>query len=246
MKKKVLTFLEFFFIALTLISLFQLYRIWKSYKEGDAIYNEAKNSYVDGTETEEEKYYFTVDLEGLKEVNPDINGWIRIPDTPVDYPLLVPDNNSYYLKHTYNHAYSDFGSIFVDSGCTFADRNTVIYGHNTKNDSMFGSLKKYKEKAYYDRHPYVYILNGDEEKKYEIIAALTVEVTDPVYTFNTENDNTQKAWLSDLITRSELQTGKKYDFTGEEKTITLSTCTSRTKTERFVVIAQEVDTVWQK
>ena len=60
MKKKVLTFLEFFFIALTLISLFQLYRIWKSYKEGDAIYNEAKASYVDGTETEEEKYYFTV------------------------------------------------------------------------------------------------------------------------------------------------------------------------------------------
>lgn len=246
MKKKVLTFLEFFFIALTLISLFQLWRIYRSYKEGDAIYDEAKSSYVDGTETEKESYYFTVDLDGLKEVNPQIIGWIRIPDTPVDYPLIMPEDNSYYLKHTYNHTYSDFGSIFVDAGCTFEDRNTVIYGHNTKNESMFGSLKKYKDTAYFEGHPYVYILNGDEEKKYEIIAAMTVEVTDPVYTFDTGSDETQKAWLSDLLARSELQTGNKYNFTGEEKTVTLSTCTSRTKTERFVVIAQEVDTVWEK
>lgn len=244
MRQRLLAIVEVGFIALFFFSLYQLYNIYLNYKAGDEIYEDAK-TYVDVAPTDDE-YKFDIDIEALQEINPEIVGWIVIPDTPVDYPLLEDDNNSYYLKHTYDHTYSDFGSIFIDCNCTFLDFNTVIYGHNTKNDSMFGSLKKYKDEAYYKNHPNIYILYKGMEKKYEIISALTVEVTDPAYQFSQKDIHLSKLWLEALIERSEVQTLNKEPITGEEKIITLSTCTSRTRTERFIVIAKEVKTIWEK
>lgn len=221
MKKRLLTILEVLFIALFVFSLVQLVKIGVNYYRGDKIYSEAQSKVEEAKD--EEAYHFEVDLKELQKINPDIVGWIKIPDTPIDYPLLLPDNNQYYLKHTYDNIYSDFGSIFIDCYTTMDDQNTIIYGHNTRNDSMFGSLKKYKDDDYLESHPYVYLLYGDTEKQYEIVDRRTVEVTDPVY--NTKFDD------------KELE---------NDKFITLSTCTSRTKTERFVIVAKEVKDVWAK
>lgn len=244
MRQRFFAIIEVGFIALFFFSLYRLVGIYFDYKAGDEIYEGAKE-YVEADDKEEE-YFFKLDLEGLQSVNKEIVGWIQIPDTPVDYPLLETDNNKYYLKHTYDNTYSDFGSIFVDCNSTFLDFNTIIYGHNTKNDSMFGSLKHYKHEDYYEKHPYVYILYGDTEKKYAIIAALTVEITDPAYQVNQKDENLKKLWLESLIERSEVPTLKDTPVTGQEKIITLSTCTSRTKTERFILIAEEVNTVWER
>lgn len=221
MKKRFYTILEVIFIAILLFSLFQLIKIGLNYYRGDQIYAEAQSKIEDVKE--DQIYHFEVDLNELQKVNPDIAGWIKIPDTPIDYPLLQPDNNQYYLKHTYNNVYSDFGSIFIDCYCTMDDQNTVIYGHNTRNDSMFGSLKKYKDDDYLKSHPYIYILYGNTEKQYEIIDRKTVEITDPVYNTKIQDEELKN-----------------------DKFITLSTCTSRTKTERFVIVAKEVQDVWSK
>ena len=221
MKKRLLTILEVLFIALFVFSLFQLIKIGLNYYRGDKIYKEVQTNVEEASGQEE--YHFEVDLEALQKINPDIVGWIKIPDTPIDYPVLQPDNNQYYLKHTYDNIYSDFGSIFIDCYMSMDDQNTVIYGHNTRNDSMFGSLKKYKDDDYLASHPYVYLLYGDTEKQYEIVDRRTVEVTDPVY--------------KNKFDDKELE---------NDKFITLSTCTSRTKTERFVIVAKEVKDVWAK
>ncbi|MDO5448684.1 MAG: class B sortase [Clostridia bacterium] len=221
MKKRLYTILEVIFIAIFVFALYELIKIGISYYRGDQIYSEAQSKVEESTE--DDTYHFEVDLKELQKINPDIVGWIKIPDTPIDYPLLQPDNNQYYLKHTYDNVYSDFGSIFIDCYCTMDDQNTVIYGHNTRNDSMFGSLKKYKDDDYLAAHPYVYVLYGDVEKQYEIVDRKTVEVTDSVY--NTKFDD------------KELE---------NDKFITLSTCTSRTMTERFVIVAKEVKDVWAK
>lgn len=244
MKERIYAILEVAFIALFCFSVFKLVEIGLNYMKGDEIYEGSKDYLVE-TEKSTDENYFEVDIEGLQEVNPDIIGWIRIPNTPVDYPLLQPDNNDYYLKHTYNDIYSDFGSIFIDYRSDFYSDNTLIYGHNTKNDSMFGSLKKYKQKDYFDEHPYIYIIYGDKLYKYAIIAALTVETSDPVYTFNFDDKDELAAWIDDLVSRSEVETNKEA-ATGNEHVLTLSTCTSRTKTERFVVIAEEVGRIWGK
>lgn len=250
MKRRLLSFVEVVSVIIFCISLYKLLAIYKGYKQGDEIYKGAQNY----TETEpqkeddeeEQNFYFVSDLAKLKSINEEVCGWILIPDTQINYPLMNDDNNQYYLKHTYDNIYSDFGSIFIDCKCSFLDFNTVIYGHNTRNGSMFGSLKEYKDLDYYKEHPSIYILYEDIEKRYDIIAALTVEVTDPAYEFNQDSNAEQKLWLEELISRSEVPTLKTTPVNGEEKIITLSTCTSRTKTERFIVIAEEVKTVWEK
>ena len=115
MRKKVLTVLEIFFILVFIFSVAQIIRIVNNYKKGDAIYETAK-TYVEDThekDGDKEEYYFTIDLKSLKEINPEVMGWIRIPDTPIDYPLLQGTDNKYYLKHTYDNQYSDFGSTLT-------------------------------------------------------------------------------------------------------------------------------------
>ena len=243
MKKRLYTILEVLFIALFIFSLSQLIKIGLNYRHGNELYEGVQGKVEEVTENKD--YHFVVNLDELQKTNKDIAGWIKIPDTPVDYPLLQPEDNQYYLKHTYDNVYSDFGSIFIDSYCTMDDANTVIYGHNTRNDAMFGSLKKYKNADYFNKHPNVYILYGDTEKKYQIVAALTVEVTDPVYKFKFNDSDLEKKWIEAIYERAECNRPDT-TFTGEEKFVTLSTCTSRTKTERFVIVAKEVKTVWAK
>ncbi|MBR5976276.1 MAG: class B sortase [Clostridia bacterium] len=250
MRKKVLTVLEIFFILVFIFSVAQIIRIVNNYKKGDAIYETAK-TYVEDThekDGDKEEYYFTIDLKSLKEINPEVMGWIRIPDTPIDYPLLQGTDNKYYLKHTYDNQYSDFGSIFLDHRCVFLDSNTVIYGHNTRNGSMFGSLKEYKDSEYLEKHPYVYVLYGNVERKYRIIALLTVDTSnpDPAYALNKGSDANQKKWLEEQLAKSEIPQIKTDEITGKEKILTLSTCTSRIKTERLVIMAEEVGIVWEK
>ncbi|MBQ0013776.1 MAG: class B sortase [Oscillospiraceae bacterium] len=243
MKKRLYTILEVLFIALFIFSLSQLIKIGLNYRRGNQLYEGVQNKVEEVTENKD--YHFVVDLTELQKTNEDIVGWIKIPDTPVDYPVLQPDNNQYYLKHTYDNIYSDFGSIFIDNYCSMDDPNTVIYGHNTRNDAMFGSLKKYKDANYFNQHPNVYLLYGDTEKQYQIVAALTVEITDPIYKFQFSDSKEQKQWIEDIYDRAECNKPD-MKFTGKEKFITLSTCTSRTKTERFVIVAKEVKTVWAK
>lgn len=241
MKKKLYTVLEIIFIALFIFSCYKLCTMLHDYYEGDKIYDSSKEYFKapENDDSEDPVPDMDVDLESLKEINEDIIGWIYIPDTKISYPLLYGSNNDYYLKRTYNRIYSDFGSIFVDSRNTedFSDNNTIIYGHNTKNGSMFGSLKKYKEKSYLDEHPYVYIILEDKVAKYKIISSYTVEVTDDVYTYNFSDNNAYTDWLKTVCASSEVESPKT-DFENNKKVITLSTCTSRTKTERFVVVAE--------
>ena len=135
MKKRVYTILEVLFIALFIFSLSQLIKIGLNYRRGNQLYEGVQNKVEEVTENKD--YHFVVDLTELQKTNEDIVGWIKIPDTPVDYPVLQPDNNQYYLKHTYDNIYSDFGSIFIDNYCSMDDPNTVIYGHNTRNIYSF-------------------------------------------------------------------------------------------------------------
>ena len=110
MKKRVYTILEVLFIALFIFSLSQLIKIGLNYRRGNQLYEGVQNKV--GEVTENKDYHFVVDLTELQKTNEDIVGWIKIPDTPVDYPVLQPDNNQYYLKHTYDNIYR---STFRDS-----------------------------------------------------------------------------------------------------------------------------------
>lgn len=96
----------------------------------------------------------SVDFEALRENGPDIIGWLSLPDTVLNYPVTQTDNNEYYLNHLYDGTYNKVGCLFADyeNRADFSDRNTIIYGHNMRDGSMFALLNRYDEQSYFDTH----------------------------------------------------------------------------------------------
>lgn len=244
-KDRVYAILETLFIAAFLWSAFRLGMIIHNYTKGDSIYDDSRDRFTvtsaagDSKSSGSGSTDLAVDLAALRKINPEVIGWIYIKDTDTSYPLLKGPDNSKYLKHTYNLTYSDFGSIFVDSAASsdFSDRNTLIYGHNTKNGSMFGSLKKYKNKSYMNAHNKIYIITSSYIYEYTVFAAYTVTTSDDVYYTDFDSDSAFADWINERFTLSEASADT-FKASGKEKIITLSTCTSRTPTERFTVNAK--------
>lgn len=113
----------------------------------------------------------SVDEEALKAQNEDYLYWLHIPGTEIDYPVAQHRDNRYYLNHTFTGEENPCGSIFADSGAgtDFGD-NTVINGHNMRDGSMFGGLKRYEKKQYFKEHPDLWLYHGGRWRRGRIFA----------------------------------------------------------------------------
>lgn len=115
---------------------------------------------VEETEPETEEttaYVSPIDFDALLEINPDTVGWIKIPDTNVDYPIVWREgDNDTYLHTDFEGNSSQAGAIYLDMDSTpdFSGRNNLLYGHHMKNGSMFKDVVKYKDKEFFDTHQY--------------------------------------------------------------------------------------------
>lgn len=185
-----------------------------------------------------------VDLAALQQVNSEVVGWICIPDTELSYPLLQGEDNDYYLTHTWDRVSNSGGSIFIDRRCApdFSGFNTIIYGHRMGNDSMFGSLKYYREQDFWREHPSVYLVDGAGVHVYDIFAAWEPSVTSDVYQkTGFATDREKQEFIRLCREGSQLETGV---VPGpEDKLLTLSTCTGRGHATRWVVQAVERDPI---
>ena len=116
-----------------------------------------------------------VDFAALQEDTcADIYAWISIPDTRIDYPVLQhPSDDTYYLNYNLDGSKGYPGCIYTEreNSRDFSDFNTVIYGHNMKNGSMFHDLHSYEDESFLPDHPYVYIYTPDRVMRYRIFAA---------------------------------------------------------------------------
>ncbi len=191
-----------------------------------------------GEETEEEAEAFPqvyIDLEGLQAVNPDVLGWLWIPDTEVSYPLLQGADNQKYLNRNYQLGYDVGGSIFMDfrNQADLSDDNTVLYGHNMKNKAMFGGLKQYAAPEYRQAHPYIYLFTEAGALKYSVFAAYKTESTSESYARELGEG------MGEFLAYIASCAGETLTELPDEGTrlLTLSTCTSVRKTERFVLHA---------
>ncbi len=191
----------------------------------------------DAPEAEESEKYFpeaSVDFDALLAEAPDVVGWLWIPDSEISYPLVQGADNDQYLHQTYNGVQNSSGSIFLDYRCSsdLSDWNTVIYGHNMKNGSMFGSLDAYADQDYFDTHPLLYIFTPDRILKYRVFSAYVTEYDSETYDLSGED---RAAYVQYALDSSAVQGGR--DQETAAPLLLLSTCTSRTRTERFVVHA---------
>ena len=125
-----------------------LLKDFKEYKESD----KSTEKLIEETiEIKEETQERSIDWEYLKSINKDIIAWIEIENTQIDYPILK-DKDVYYLKHTFDNKYNSQGSIFTTNSYPFEDKETIVYGHNMKNGSMFSDLGKYLNKDFLNSH----------------------------------------------------------------------------------------------
>ena len=179
-----------------------------------------------------------IDLKALREKNPDVLGWILIPDTKVNYPLMQGTDNGYYLEHTWDGASNSIGSIFLETRNSpdMTDFNTIIYGHNMANGAMFGNLRKYFNTEFWTKHPYVYILNDQGIYRYDIFSAYQAQVDSSTYGLSFNQVETRINFLEMARENSQIITD--VDPAVTDRIITLSTCSGAGYSTRWVVHAR--------
>lgn len=174
--------------------------------------------------TGDENYDFKdVDFTSLKKINKDTVGWIECDGTKIDYPVVQSDDNDYYLHHSIKKEDSFSGTIFMDTNNNkdFKDDVTVLYGHNMKNDSMFGSLSEYNKQSYFDKHSKMYYHTDDAVYEFDLFGAVNQDAT----TLTVGNYNSKDKFKSDMKTIKENSSFKsKVKVDENSKVVCLYTC----------------------
>lgn len=179
--------------------------------------------------------------------NSDFAGWVHIDNTSIDYPVMfTPQEPEYYLRRAFDKTDSQSGTPFVSADSTIDSDFFIIYGHNMKNDTMFGTLDYYKEKSFWEENPRLSFTTVTEKREYEIFAALQTRVLyqdEAGYRYYFQvGDLTEEAFdeLTGWFKQNALyDTGitPKYG----EQIVVLSTCSYHTDNGRFIIAARRTD-----
>lgn len=243
-------------ILVFILSIFFIVMIYIKYKKAEDEYKKLQNL-VDVVEVEKEKPVEEpeeeepivvdtsvpkVDFNELWKVNKDIVGWIKIDNTPVDYPIVQSNDNEKYLYRTVQGTHNSAGSIFMDyrANAKFEFHNSVLYGHKMKNGTMFGTLYKYKTKSYYEENKYIWLVTRDVTYKYEVFSVYEFDSKEHFYEFNFEDETEYQNYLNYIKNASYYNTG--LEVTTDDYILTLSTCTVNLDDTRLAVIAKRVET----
>ena len=166
-------------------------------------------------------------------------GWIQIEGTSIDYPVMqTPADPTYYLKHDFEKNYTDYGCPFMQADCDALapSDNLIIYGHNMKDGSMFGGLKKFKDREYFEEHGSFELLTPGGDYKLTAVAVLVIEPTDVLYNPCIEDETAAEAWVSRVVSEANFCTRKELAADGHY--VMLSTCSTPDRNLRDVVIAR--------
>jgi sortase B len=169
-------------------------------------------------------------LGALKAQNSDLMGWITIPDTKIDYPMVHTVDNEYYLNHSFDRNYLRAGTIFADyrnSKDLSRNKNTVIYGHNMMSGAMFSCISDFFSKNYFNENRYIYIYTEAGIYVYKTFSIRKIKVNKDVSYITTyfATDEDYQTFLNKQHKASAVKTDDVV-LTPDSKIITLSTCTN--------------------
>lgn len=231
-------------------SSYELTNIYLDYKDGDDAYDNMEKMFevpdiqVVEEQTDEfgntvissnQSIEWTYDFQKLLNANSDAVGWIK-QDNIISYPIVAGTDNTYYLTHNALHVENKAGAIFLDyrvEGGLEAN-NCIIYGHDMLNDSMFGTLIKYRTKSYYDAHPTFDIYIGEKHYKYYVFAAYETDQIGDTYSYNFASDEEFQNYIN-LCLSKRLYATNVSEVTVANKIVTLSTCTRHDQSKRMIV-----------
>ena len=218
MKKSIYIILLTVFTCLMILALIILFSWYKENKKNQEIVDNVKKYInINKDENNEEKKY--LDTKILEE-NQDTVGWIKIEGTKIDYPIVKYTDNEYYLKHDFKKNINSAGWIFMDYQNNFNDQNIVLYGHNRKDGSMFGSLKMlFDDEFYKDHKNEILFIKENEIIRYSIFSVYKVVNTD---SYNSTNFISLEEKVEEFKNRSSIHFD--FDVSDVSQIITLSTC----------------------
>lgn len=240
-----------FIISLVALILSSAYMI-DYFRESDTqneIVDEVREIYKqEVTEKDDDGVYLS--FEEVIKKNNDTKAWLTIPGTKVDNPVVLGKDNNFYLKHNFLKEKSRYGTLYFDAAsdieADYTSQNLVIYGHEMKDGSMFGTLKRYKNLNFYKENPTFTMRTLYDDATYKIFSIFITNASPEqdngyVFEYRTPHFTTQDvflAFVSQLKERSIINTG--VDVLEDDRIVTLSTCTGEFTDARLVIVARRV------
>ena len=231
------------YMILLFILIYSGIKIYKWYKDKTSnkeIVEQIKEIVAVEDENEDKEEY-TIDFNKLKEQNKETVAWIKVNNTNIEYPIVKADNNNFYLNHSFDKSQNSAGWIFADYRNKFdnTDKNIIIYGHNMRDGSMFGSLKNILNSNWYENEENTNITLYTENEKciYKVFSIYKIESEDYYIKTEFSNDNEFEQFVNTIKNRSI----KKFDIdvSKEDNILTLSTCANNNR-YRIVLHAKKM------
>lgn len=233
-KKRILNIVIYLILFLVLIcSGFKLYFWYKDKKNNDETTEQLKNNVklekIKNDNSNNEKYI--VDFKKLKSENSDVVAYIKVNNTNIEYPIVKTSNNNFYLNHSFDKSKNSRGWIFADYKNKFdnTDKNIVIYGHNMRDGSMFGSLKNILNEEWYNNTENMNItfLTENGNYIYKVFSIYKIESEDYYIKTDFSTDNEYQKFLNIIKERSIKNFVVNVNV--DDKILTLSTCANNNK-----------------
>ena len=219
------------YIILLSILIYSGIKIFKWYKDktnNNKIAEQIKSTVIVEEENGDE---YTVDFNKLKEQNNETIAWLKVNNTNVEYPVVKGTNNSFYLNHSFDKSNNSAGWIFADYRNKFdnTDKNIIIYGHNMRDSSMFGSMKNILNSDWYENEKNTDITLYTENEKciYKVFSIYKIENEDYYIKTEFKNDNEFEKFIKTLKKRSIKDFS--VDVSKDDDILTLSTCANNNK-----------------
>ncbi|MDP7977350.1 class B sortase [Bacillus multifaciens] len=217
--------LTIIFLGIFFYSIYELGGIFMDYYENRKVMAEAQAIYHRNEgETNSTEGKIRSQFNSLREINPEIVGWVTVDDTHINYPIVQAKDNDYYLYRNYKKEDMRAGSIFMDyrNQVSSSNQNTILYGHRMKDGSMFGNLKKFLDEDFFKSHPKFYYDTLYEGYDVEVFSIYTT--TTDFYYIQTDfaNDDEYANFLQNIQEKSLYKSNT--TVTADDQIITLSTC----------------------
>lgn len=249
-KKRSVVWRVVFWIAFAvfIVSLVALGTIAFSYWQGRQFYHNIEQagfippSDTEGTSLDD----FTVDWDALRAINPDTIGWIYVPGTKINYPIVHTTNNEKYLTQDFEGSQGQiatFGAIFLEAGNAgdFSDVNNIIYGHHLNDGSMFAAIANMDDAGTFNTSRTVYILTPHDNYKLTTFSLIHCSAEDPLVQTSFTTEEKRVEYVQDKIDRSVVEVSDVPEAADMKRTFALSTCDNLPVNGRWVLFAYVVD-----
>lgn len=239
-KKTIGIIIFLIFISVMIVTGIMLFRWIKENKHSQDIIEDISESIsIDENIDNIEKY--NIDFEELKQTNSDTIAWLKVNGTDIEYPVVKTANNDYYMTHSFDKSYNSVGWVFMDYKDKFdgTDNNIVVYAHNRRDGSMFGTLKNILTEEWQNNEENFIIpfITENEKTEYQVFSVYRIESEDYYITTNFGTDNEFQKFIDTIKSRSIKDFN--VDVSIEDNILTLSTCADNNK-YRVVLHAKKI------